>query len=445
MFEPVRYVANRDGQYVAYQVMGSGELDIIFIPDWVTNLEVMAEEPSIARFFETLSSFGRLILFDKRGSGLSDPVPLGAIPTPEEWMQDIVTVMNDLDSDAAAIIGHAEGGSMATLFAATRPNRCRALVLVDTCARRLRAPGYPEGMPEEVAQRKFIDHGIRTWCTGESARDLAPDLAISRSFIQRRARLERLAMSPAQFAAMYPTTYEMDTRHVLGTLKMPTLVLHRSDNPYMRVDGGRYLADNIPGATMVEIPGNEHLFHAGDTVAMLDAVGQFLAGTTEAQRHDRVLSTVMFTDIAGSTELAARMGDQAWSELLAKHHAVVRAQLQRFRGKEVDNAGDGFFATFDGPARGARCALSIRDEVRALGLDIRAGLHTGEVERHGKRKVTGIAVHIGARVAALAEPGQVLVSRTVSDLVAGSGLKFSPLGDFALKGVDGEWSLFEVL
>lgn len=444
MFEPIRYVANRDGQYIAYQVMGAGELDIIFLPDWVTNLEVMTEEPSIARFFDALSRFGRLILIDKRGSGLSDPVPLGATPTSEEWMQDILTVMNDLNSEAAAIIGHAEGGHLATLFAATRPGRCRALVLADTCARRIRAPDYPEGMPEYVAQQKYIDRAIKGWCTGASARHMAPELAINKSFVQRRARLERLAMSPAQFAALYPTTYRIDTRDVLGTLKVPTLVLHRTGNTYMRIDGGRYLARNIPGAELVEIPGDEHLFHAGDTVSMLEAIGHFLAGTTEAQRHDRVLSTVLFTDIAGSTEMAARMGDRAWATLLERHNEITRSQLQRFRGKEIDNAGDGFFATFDGPARGARCALAIRDEMKAIGLDIRAGLHTGEVERHGRRKVTGIAVHIGARVAALAEPGQVMVSRTVSDLVAGSGLKFTPLGDFDLKGVEGQWRLFEV-
>jgi class 3 adenylate cyclase len=248
-------------------------------------------------------------------------------------------------------------------------------------------------------------------------------------------------MSPAQFSALYPSTYERDVRPVLETIRVPTLVLHRRDNPYMRIGNGRYLAEHIAGARLVELPGDDHFFHAGDSQAMLNEVQEFLTGTREAPDHDRILATVLFTDIVDATGHAARLGDKGWRELLDRHHALVRQELQRFRGLEIDTAGDGFFATFDGPARGVRCALAIRDVIRGLDIEIRAGLHTGECELMGD-KVGGIAVHIGARVAAAAEAGKVLVSRTVKDLVAGSGLAFTPTGVHRLKGVAGDWELY---
>jgi class 3 adenylate cyclase len=436
----IRYARNKEGQSVAYQIMGSGPLTIVLVPDWVTNLEAMREEPSMAAFLDRLASFSRLILFDKRGSGLSDPVPLGAIPTPEEWMDDVLTVLDDMGCENAALLGHAEGGPMSILFAATYPNRSTALVLADSMACRVRAADYPYGIPREAADN-YIRSAIETWGTGRSALVLSPELADSAQFLARRGRLERLAMSPAQFAALYPSTYEIDVRPLLAAVRVPTLVLHRRDNTYIRAGNGRYLAERIEGAQYVELEGNAHLFHAGDSQALLDAVQQFLTGTKEAPDIDRVLATVLFTDIVASTEQLARLGDKGWRDLLERHNAVVRFEIERFRGKVVDTAGDGFFATFDGPARAVRCALAIQDVVSPLDLEVRAGVHTGEVETSGP-DVRGIAVHIGARIMSVSGPGLVLVSRTVRDLVAGSGLRFEVHGKHRLKGVEGEWELY---
>jgi class 3 adenylate cyclase len=434
------YARNKEGQFVAYQVYGNGPPDIVFIPDWVTNLEIMREEPTLARFLDRLASFGRLICFDKRGTGVSDPVPLGAIPTWEEWMDDVVTVMDAVRSERAAVLGHGDGGQMALLFAATHPNRTLALVLADAYARRSRAPNYPCGVPPRVAEQ-MLEVVLTTWGTGEISVHGAPSLAGSPSFVDWRGRYERLSMSPGQFRALYPLTYELDFRPVLQTIRVPALVLHRAGNPYVHPDNGRYLAEHIEGAEFLEVPGEDHLFHAGDTGALLGPVQEFLTGTKESSVEDRVLATVLFTDIQGATEHAGRLGDRAWGDLLERHHAMVRRELARFRGREVDTAGDGFFATFDGPARGVRCALAIRDAVRSLELEIRAGLHTGECELIGD-KVGGIALHIGARVMQTAEAGEVLVSRTVKDLVAGSGLEFTGRGVHELKGVAGDWELF---
>lgn len=440
MSNNIRYARNDDGQSVAYQITGDGPLDLVFIPDWVTNLEVMREEPSITRFFDRLSSFSRLICLDKRGSGLSDPVPLGAIPTIEEWMHDVCTVLDDLGSPRAALLGHGEGGALALLFAATHPERTHAIVLADTCARRRRAPDYPWGLPDDAAER-YITEIIGFWGSGEAARLGAPSEAHHPGFVERRARLERLAMSPGEFAAIYPSTYDLDIRPVLGTIRVPAMVLHRSENWYMRVGNGRYLAEHITGATLVELPGRDHFFHTGSSAEMIDHIQEFLTGTREAPDHDRVLATVVFTDIVGATTHAERLGDRDWRALLAHHHALVRQELERFRGREVDTAGDGFFATFDGPARGVRCALAIRDVVRTLGLEVRAGVHIGECEIMGE-KVGGIAVHVAARIMAKSRPGGVLVSRTVKDLVAGSGLVFEEAGRHALRGVAEEWDLY---
>ncbi len=441
MRSDIKYAINADGQSVAYQICGDGPLDLVLVPDWVGNLEVMWEEPTIAAFLERMARFARVICFDKRGTGLSDPVPPGAIPTWEEWMYDVATVMDAASSRQAAIFGHGDGATMALLFAATHPDRATALILADAYARRLRAADYPCGVPDEVAAR-LIEGILGAWGTGEAVRGgAAPSLAGDESFIAWRGRFERLAMSPGQFNAVYPLTYSFDLRWVLPTIRVPTLVLHRAGNRYVFADNGRYLAEHIDGASFVELPGADHLFHAGDPETMLGPVQEFLTGHRAPPEPERVLATILFTDIVGATEKAERLGDGAWSELLKRHHAVVRRELAHFGGREIDTAGDGFLASFEGPGRGVHCAMAIRDALHPLDLEIRAGLHTGECEWSGD-KLAGIAVHIGARVAGLAEPGEVLVSRTVKDLVAGSGLAFADRGTHELKGVSDSWQLF---
>jgi len=434
-----RYAKGPDG-HVGFQVLGHGDVDIVLIPAWDTNVEIMWEEPSLAHFLKRLASIGRLITFDKRGTGISDPVPLGAIPTLEQWVDDVRTVLDAVGSKRTVVFGHGEGGAMAILFAAQYPDRTQALVLADATARRLRAPDYPYGMPPEAAKR-IVGTILQLWGTGQATLDGAPSRAGDLEFIEWRGRYERLSMSPGEFRTMYPFAVETDLRSVLSTIRVPTLVLHRRDNRYIRVGAGRYLADHITGAKFVELPGEDHFFHCGDTEAMLAAVQEFLTGAPAPLADERVLATVLFTDIVGSTERAVAMGDRGWRELIERHHALTRRELARCRGREIDTAGDGFFATFDGPARAVRCALAIRDAVRQLGLEIRAGVHIGECEIIGP-KVGGIAVHIGARIAAAAEPGEVLVSGTLKDLVVGSGLVFSPRGAHQLKGIAGEWPLF---
>jgi len=438
MTPDVRYARGPEG-HVAYQVTGGGPVDIVFVPDWVTNVEVMWEEPAIARFFTRLGSIGRLISFDKRGSGISDPVPLGALPTLEQWMDDIRTVLDAASAERAVVFAHGDGAPMAMLFAASYPERAAALIVADGTARKLRAADYPHGIPLDVAPR-HLETMIAEWGTGNAVRVGAPSMA-TEAARRGRARLERLAMSPSAFAGEYQqVALNADVRPILETIRVPTLVLRRTGNRYIRVGNGRYLAEHIPRARFIELAGDDHLFYAGDIDAMLAPIEEFLTGARPVVDDDRVLATVLFTDIVGSTEHASRIGDRAWRDVLERHDAAVRRELGRFRGREVHTTGDGFFATFDGPARGVRCALAIRDAVRPLGLEIRSGLHTGECELRGD-DVSGIAVHIGARVAAAANPGEILVSGTLKDLVTGSGLRFVERGLHRLKGIEGDWPL----
>jgi len=336
------------------------------------------------------------------------------------------------------VFAHGDGGPMAMLFAATYPERTAGLVVADGTARKLRAADYPHGIPLEVAPR-HLEGMIAEWGTGDAVRIGAPSMA-SEASRRWRARLERLAMSPSQFAGEYPVALNADVRPILGTIRVPTLVLHRTGNRYIRVGNGRYLAEHIARAKFVELPGDDHFFYAGDVEAMLAPIEEFLTGARPAVDDERVLATVLFTDIVGSTAHATRLGDRAWRDLLERHDTAVRQELGRFRGREIHTTGDGFFATFDGPARAVRCALAIRGALRPLGLEIRTGLHTGECELRGD-DVSGIAVHIGARVAAAANAGEVLVSGTLKDLVTGSGLRFVERGVHRLKGVEGEWPL----
>jgi pimeloyl-ACP methyl ester carboxylesterase len=434
------YVRGPEG-HVAYQVLGEGPRDIVFVPDHPNNIEIMWEEPALARFLERLATMGRLICFDKRGTGISDPVPLGAIPTIERWMDDITTVIDAVGSQRVVVFGHGDGGPIAMLFAATYPERTASLVLGDTFARMRRAADYPEGLSEADAETKAA-RLYEFW--GRDDRRARPRARYyaDPSFTASRARFERLSLSPGAIRTMYPVCdLDVDVRSVLGSIRAPTLVFHRRDNEWIPSAFGRYLAEHIAEAKFVEIDGSEHFYYHGDVDRILSAVNELVTGKHETLEDDRVLATVLFTDIVGSTEKVSLLGDRTWRDLLARHHAAVRRQIALFRGREIATAGDGFLAVFDGPARGVRCGLAVRDAVRPLGLEVRAGLHTGECERIGEN-VGGIAVHIGARIAAEARPGEVLVSSTVKDLVVGSGLSFEDRGNRVLKGVDGEWRLF---
>ncbi len=426
------------GLHIAYQVTGSGPLDLIVVPGFVSHLEYQWEHPWSARFFERLGSFSRLIRFDKRGTGLSDRV--GGIPTLEQRMDDVRAVMDAVGSQRAALFGVSEGGPMSLLFAATYPARISALVLYGCYARRSWAPDHPWGHTEEE-WRAMIDNIEQGWGQGPDER--APSTSGDESYQQWWATYRRMAASPGAAVSVMQMNKEIDVRSVLSAIRVPTLVAHRTGDPVIRAEQGRYLAEHVPGARLVELSGADHAPWAGDMDALLDEIEEFLTGARHAPDTDRVLATVLFTDIVGSTERAAALGDRKWRDLLEGYYALARRELARFRGREVDTAGDGFFASFDGPARAIRCGAAIAAGVRRLGIEVRAGLHTGECEVIGE-KVGGLAVHIGARVAGLARPGEVLVSNTVKDLVAGSGIRFEERGAHPLKGVPGEWRLFAV-
>ena len=440
---PTRYARSNAG-YVAYQTLGEGPRDLLFVANWGSNLDAMWEEPSLAHYFHRLSRIGRVICFDKRGSGVSDPVPLASLPTLEEWMDDARIVLDAVGSEQAAVVGDTEGGPMAMLFAATRPSRVSALVLVNSFARWRRAPDYPIGMPDATME-KLLSLYERHW--GQNADMLgltAPSIANDPRMREWFVRYQRLSMPPGASTRMYGWVTQVDVRSVLPTISAPTLVIHRAENRHYRVAYGRYLAEHIPRSRYVELPGADcYPFHTAESARVLDEIHEFLTGVREAPPSDRELSTVLFTDIVGSTGLAAEIGDARWLELHAAHNDVVRRNLLAFHGREITTTGDGFLATFDGPARAVHCAVRIRDAVRTLGLEIRAGLHTGEIE-HRDHDVGGLGVHIAARVMGAAQPGEVLVSGTVADLVIGSGIVFQDRTTTELKGVPGTWRILEV-
>lgn len=438
-----RYAKTRGG-YVAYQAFGEGPRDILFVPSWCSNLDAMWDEPSCSYYFQRLSRMGRVICFDKRGSGVSDPVPLSSLPTLEEWMDDAVAALDATGSSKSVVIGDAEGGPMAMLLAATFPDRVLALVLVNAFARWRRAPDYPIGMPDATFER-LLELYEQHWGQDPEMLPLtAPSVAHDPRMREWFIRYQRLSMPPGAATRLYGSVLELDMRAVLPAIKVPTLVLHRRDNRHYRLAYGQFLAEHIPGARLVTLPGADCLpFHTPQCDDVLDETRAFLTGVRDAAPANRELATVLFTDIVGSTELASRLGDARWLEVRAAHHDLVRRNLAAFRGREVDCAGDGFLATFDGPARAVQCAIEIRDAVRSLGIDIRAGVHTGEVERRGQ-EIGGIAVHLASRVTSEAAPGEVLASRTVQDLVAGSGIRFEDRGERSLKGVPGRWQLLAV-
>ncbi len=440
MRPPIQYAQSGDLN-IAYQVLGEGPLDLVFVPPFLWHLEYCWEDSAISRFLERLASFSRLVLFDKRGMGLSDRFE--GVATLEERMDDVRAVMDAVGLERAALFGVSEGAPMSLLFAATYPERVQALVLFAGFARTTQAPDYPWGVTSEWVEEFSAGLEERWGRDGFFAPLLLPGLQNDPNVLEFWARFERNCASPGTALAMMRMSLEIDVRQVLPAIHVPTLVVHHTDDPIVPVDGARYLAEQIPGARFVELPGEAHsVFHV-DVTALFGEVEEFLTGTRAETETDRVLATVLFTDIVDSTRHVVEFGDRRWREVLENHHVAVRRELVRFHGREVDSAGDGFLAIFDGPARAIRCAAAIREAVQPLGIEIRAGIHTGECERMGE-KVSGIAVHIGARVVSSAERGEVRVSSTVKDLVVGSGIEFTDRGHHALKGIPGEWQLFSV-
>ena len=434
MMPPAKTHYARSGDVrIAYQVVGDGPLDLVWVPGFISNLDHNWSEPGFVRFQSRLAAFSRLIMFDKRGTGLSDRV--GDMPTLEQRMDDVRAVMDAVGTRRAALFGISEGGPMCLLFAATYPERTQALMLFGTYASAA-ARGLPVDSPEA-----FADHLDRTWGTGETLRNFAPSKVADEGFRQWWAGFERLGASPSAVIALMRMNSEIDVRHVLSAIQAPTLILHRAEDCRINVAAGRYLGAHIAGAKYIEIPGGDHLLWAGDTDRIADEMEEFLTGSHGAYEPDRVLATILFTDIVDSTRKAAALGDRDWRQLLEQHDAAARREIARFRGREVKSLGDGFLATFDGPARAVRCASGIAQAMQPLGLAVRSGLHTGEVEIKGE-DIGGIAVHIASRVAALAGAGEVIVSSTVRDLVAGSGLRFRDLGARSLKGLSDELRLF---
>ena len=418
---------------IAYQVVGDGPFDLVFVPGFISNLDVAWEEPYRARVWTRLAAFARLIMFDKRGTGLSDRTV--GVPTLEERMDDVRAVMDAVGSQQAALFGISEGGAMSVLFAATYPERTRALVLYGTYGHFSSWVVPPDRIEAALVRME------KNWGTGESLRLFAPSVASDETFKLSWARFERLGASPSAVVALMRMNSEIDVRPILPSIRVPTFIIHRQGDVRVNVEAGRFMARQIPNAKYLELPGSDHMLWTGETERVLDEVEEFLTGSRSAIESDRVLATVLFTDIVNSTKRAETIGDRAWHDVLDRHNALVRREISRHRGHEVRTMGDGFLATFDGPARSIRCALAINEGVEALGLQVRAGLHTGEVEM-AEDDLSGIAVHIASRVATMAKPGQVLVSNTVRDLVAGSNIRFHDEGSHSLKGLTESVRLF---
>jgi class 3 adenylate cyclase len=435
MFSETRYALNGD-LGVAYRTSREGARDIVFVPNWFTNCEVFPELSSTQGWFEAMTSLGRLIFFDQPGTGASDPVTPDALPTLEQWADSITAVLDDLGSREAVLVASNAAFAPAALFAATHPSRTTALVVLG---------GFADAGGTPLVQDETRAAVFRMWGSGKAQHLVNPDMPWNEEIRASWARMERLAASPRTLALVTPLATEVDVRAVLPTVRVPTLVLHHTDNAIIPPAKGKYIAEHIPDAKYVELPGRNWL-HSVEPGwrASFQEIAEFLTGHQADVADDRVLATVLFTDIVDSTRKAAEIGDRDWHALLDAHDAVVRAQLVRFRGREVNTSGDGFLAMFDGPQRAIRCAMAIREAVQALGIEVRAGLHTGECEIRGD-DIGGIAVHIGARVSALAGPNDVLVSSTLRDLVIGSGLGFEDRGAHGLKGVPGEWRLFAVV
>jgi class 3 adenylate cyclase len=436
-----RYAESSDGVHIAYVIEGDGPLDLVWIPPWISQVEYLWTEPTLRDAMDRMTRFARVITFDRRGVGLSDP--LLRAPTLEEQIDDVLAVMEAAGSERAAICASIEGGPMAALFAATHPERTGALVLFGTFARSTWAEDYPFAWKIEdrmAMSRETLAH----WGEGRAVMRVAPSRVGDPAFRDWAARLERLAASPATARRIFEVQQGVDVRDVLPSIRVPTLVLNRRGDTTVDPGHSHYLAQHIPGARHVELEGVDNMFSAGDLDAVLGEIQQFLTGSRPERDPDRMLATVLFTDIVGSTRRAATLGDRAWRETLERHDDLMRNAIARHRGREVKHTGDGFLATFDGPARGIRCAASVAEAMGSLGIEVRAGLHTGECEVRGGGDLGGLAVHIAARVMDAAGAGEVLVSSTVKDLVVGSGIDFSDRGARELRGVPGEWRLFSV-
>ena len=438
-----RYSRSADGVHIAYQVLGDADLDLVLSPGFVSHLEHSWEDPSMARFLRRLASFSRLIVFDKRGTGMSDRAPDDRPGLLEDRVNDIATLMDTVGSERAAIMGLSETGAVALLFAATYPERTRAAVVYGSFAGEADAgPTYPWAPdPTEAA---WLEHLEQNWGRGAMYLErFAPSLVGDKRYEDWFAKLERLAVSPGAAVAQVRMLLQMDVRDILPAIRVPTLVLHKRDDKVVPIEEGRDLAEHVPGAKFVELPGADHWPWIGHEEAVAE-IQEFLTGIRDSPEPDRAVVTVMFVDIVDSTKRAAELGDRRWADLVESFYATVRRELDRYRGREIDTAGDGFFVTFDGPAHAIRCATALTEAVGKLGLQVRTGIHTGECERMAA-KVGGLGVVIGARVGALAGPGEILVSRTVQDLVVGSGMIFEDAGEHELKGVPDRWHLYRVV
>jgi class 3 adenylate cyclase len=439
-----RYARTDSGVHIAYQVVGDGPLDVVFLPLGGTHVELAWEIPAFARVFGRLASFSRLIRFDMRGSGLSDPFNLAELPSLEQQAAEMLAVLDAAGSERPALVANQYGGLLAMFFVATYPNRVSSLVLDGCTARTARAPDYPCGVLGDCLDLALARYGQEGRQGAElSLRYSAPNAMRDPGFLADYQRYSRSVNSPAAAGALARLFVYADVRSALPAIQAPTLVLYRRGDQFLGGPHATYLAEHIADAKLVEVPGEDNMIFAGDSDADVDQIEEFLTGLAHAPFTDRVLATVLFTDIVGSTERAAELGDRAWRGLLDAHDGVVRRQLHRFRGREINTVGDGFVATFDGPGRAVQCACAIRDAVKALDIEVRAGLHTGEIETRGD-DVAGIAVHLAQRISALAYPGEVLVSRTVTDLV-GSGIRFEDRGEQGLKGITGTWQLYAVV
>jgi class 3 adenylate cyclase len=428
MTAPVTRYAKSGDVHIAYQVFGDGAIDLVFVPGFISHVEHYWDHPDLARWLLRLGSFARVIMFDKRGTGLSDPV--SEMPPLDVRMDDVRAVMDAAGSESAALFGISEGGALSALFAAIYPKRCQRLILYGAF------PRFPIPAEDLDPLIKNID---RAWGNGLSLPIFAPSRQTDLALLQWWGRFERLGGSPAAVMATVRMAAETDVSDVLSSIRVPTLVLHCTDDSLITVEGARFIVRNIPGARLIELPGKDHLFFVHEQIG--DAIEEFLTGSVSVADTERVLATVLFTDIVGSTALAERVGDRRWHDLLDAHHAAARRELARYRGSEVKSLGDGLLATFDGPARAVRCACAIAKAVRQLEIEVRCGLHTGEIEIRD-RDVQGIAVHIAARISAAAAAGETLVSRTVKDLVAGSGLRFNERGKHSLKGLEDAMELY---